>query len=100
LEILFAASLPEFHSSSLDRDRGQEAKGADLARHEGDFEASSDSPLSLGELLNLLASNGRGDDGSREHAIACYLSGDDGWREAVKLLDGTFARQSDTVKGA
>jgi hypothetical protein len=62
-----------------------------LARHEGDFRAEAEEPLSLNELLALLDSAAEGDGRSREDAIACYLSGSDGWREAVKRLGGTFA---------
>ena len=62
-----------------------------MARHEAGFREDAREPLSLNELLGLLG-NGAGNGGrSREDAIACYLSGGDGWREAVKLLDGTFA---------
>jgi hypothetical protein len=62
-----------------------------LARHEGDLRPREDEPLSLNELLALLGTGAEGDDRSREDAIACYLSSGDGWREAVKLLGGTFA---------
>ena len=64
-----------------------------MARHEGDFRTTAQDPISLRELLALLgdaaARNGR----SRADAIACYLSGADGWREAVKLLGGKFAQE-------
>jgi hypothetical protein len=63
-----------------------------LARHEGDFSAGAPEPLSLNELLVLLGTAAEGDERSREDAIACYLSGSDGWREAVKRLGGTFAQ--------
>ena len=62
-----------------------------MARHEGDFRGVAEAPLSLGELLDLLGDAGEGDARAREDAIACYLSGGDGWREAVKLLGGAFA---------
>ena len=62
-----------------------------MARHEGDFRGRAQEPLSLSELLALLGNAGECDERSREDAIACYLSGGDGWREAVKLLGGTFA---------
>jgi hypothetical protein len=63
-----------------------------LARHEGDFRGDAQEPLSLNELLSLLGNPAEGDARSRENAIACYLSGGDGWREAVKVLGGTFAQ--------
>ena len=69
-------------------------EGAKLARHEGDFRAEAQEPLGLNELLALLGTNAGGDERTREDAIACYLSGSDGWREAVKLLAGTFAEES------
>ena len=63
-----------------------------MARHESDFRISAEEPLDADELLHLLGS-GAGDGArSREDAIACYLSGSDGWRDAVKLLGGTFAQ--------
>ena len=62
-----------------------------MARHEGNFRPSAKAPLSLAELLDLLATSGGEGQRSREHAIACYLSGDEGWRDALQLLDGTFA---------
>jgi hypothetical protein len=62
-----------------------------LARHEGDFRVAAEEPLSLDELLSLLGNKAAGEERSRDDAIACYLSGGEGWREAVKLLGGTFA---------
>ena len=62
-----------------------------MARHEGDFRGEPQQALSLNELIALLGSATEGDERSREDAIACYLSGGDGWREAVKRLGGTFA---------
>jgi hypothetical protein len=63
-----------------------------LARHERDFRESAHEPLNLSELIALLGESAEGDRRSREDAIACYLSGGDGWREAVKVLGGTFAQ--------
>jgi hypothetical protein len=68
-----------------------------LARHESDFRASADKPLDLAELLALLGNSPEGEQ-SRDTAIACYLSGSDGWREAVKLLRGTFAEGAGELK--
>jgi len=69
-----------------------------LARHEGDFGAAAHEPLGLNELLTLLGNAAEGEGRSREDAIACYLSGGDGWREAVKLLGGTFAEGATGLK--
>ena len=62
-----------------------------MARHEGDFRSKARQPLSMNELLALLGDAAEREGRSREDAIACYLSGDEGWREAVKLLGGAFA---------
>ena len=64
-----------------------------MARHEGDFRTGANEPLSLSDLFALLGDQAESGRGSREDAIACYLSGGDGWREAVKLLGGTFAEE-------
>ena len=69
-----------------------------MARHEGDFRAKAQEPLSLAELLALLDDAAERDGRSREDAIACYLSGADGWREAVKLLGGTFAQEETKLR--
>jgi hypothetical protein len=69
-----------------------------LARHEGGFRGDASKPLNLEELIALLGNPGRDHSRSREDAIACYLSGGEGWREAVKLLDGTFAGASAGLK--
>jgi hypothetical protein len=62
-----------------------------LARHEGEFRAAVKEALALDELLALLGNAAEEAGRSREDAIACYLSGGEGWREAVKRLGGTFA---------
>ena len=64
-----------------------------MARHERDFCADAEAPLSLDDLLALLGSAAEADDRSRQDAIACYLSGGDGWRDAMKMLGGTFAEE-------
>ena len=69
-----------------------------MARHEGDVRTTAQEPLSLSELLALLGDAAERDGRSREDAIACYLSGADGWREAVKLLGGTFAQAQGRLK--
>jgi hypothetical protein len=65
-----------------------------VARHEREFIADEQAPLSLDELLQLLGSAAIVDEQSREGAIACYLSAGEGWRDAVKLLGGTFADEA------
>ena len=68
-----------------------------MARHE-DFRTKAQEPISLSELLALLGDAAERDGRSREDAIACYLSGGDGWREAVKLLGGTFAQEETKLR--
>jgi len=69
-----------------------------LARHERDFRTDAEAPLSLEELLSLLGSGSEADDRSRQDAIACYLSGSEGWRDAVKTLGGAFADEGTGLK--
>ena len=54
--------------------------------------------LTLDELLELLGNPAEAGDRSREDAIACYLSASEGWRDAVKLLGGTFAKEASTLR--
>jgi hypothetical protein len=62
-----------------------------VARHERDIQASGKAALSLEELLDLLGEGKADAERERQHAIACYLSGSDGWHEAVRRLGGAFA---------
>ena len=64
-----------------------------MARHEPEFRASADTPLSLSELLALLG-NKDGSERERQDAIACYLSASDGWADAVRHLGGNFASEA------
>jgi hypothetical protein len=68
-----------------------------LARYERNFRTDAEEPLSLNELLDLLKSE-TADAHSREDAIACYLSGAEGWRDAMKLLGGAFAGEEAGLK--
>ena len=65
--------------------------GAVLARHDGDLRGQPQEPMNLAELVALLDTAVEGNGRSRDDAIACFLSGSEGWREAVKRLGGTFA---------
>ena len=69
-----------------------------MARHERDFRANSEAPLSLDDLLSMLGSGADVDERSRQDAIACYLSGGEGWRDAMKMLGGTFAEGAAELK--
>ena len=69
-----------------------------MARHESDFGAKSQEPLGLNEVLDLLGTGAGQEESTREDAIACYLAGGDGWKEAVKRLGGTFAAEAGELK--
>ena len=69
-----------------------------VARFEKDFSEDGQQPLSLNELLDLLG-DGASAERTREDAIACYLSGGDGWRDAVKKLGGAFAAEVTGLSG-
>jgi hypothetical protein len=56
-----------------------------------------EAPLTLEELISLLGD--QDDSRTREDAIACYLSGSEGWRDAMKLLGGAFAEDASGLKG-
>jgi len=62
-----------------------------LARHEPDFRAATDGPLSLAELLALLGDAAAMAERDRQEAIACYLSASEGWAQAARRLGGAFA---------
>ena len=70
-----------------------------MARHEGDFRLNEQEPLSLNELIALLGESDGDGDRTREEAIACYLSGSDGWTEAVRRLGGAFAPEATGLRG-
>ena len=74
-------------------------KGIELARHERDFRVDAEAPLSLNELLALLGEDAGPNDRTRKTAIACYLSGSEGWKDAVKILGGTFAADGTGLRG-
>jgi hypothetical protein len=75
------------------------SRGTVVARHEGDFRTDAEEPLSLDELLALLASVEEGEAGSRKDAIACALSASEGWQDAVKELGGAFAEEAAGLRG-
>ena len=62
-----------------------------MARFDGKLTAAGEASLDAAELLAALRSRSGGSDLDRAHAIACYLSAGDGWREAVEKLGGAFA---------
>jgi hypothetical protein len=91
LEVLLSGLFTRISLLQTREDARKASEGAVLARHERDIREQAQTALSLYELLALLGDAEDCDDRTREDAIACYLSGGEGWREAVKLLGGTFA---------
>jgi hypothetical protein len=69
-----------------------------LAKHEGEIRARTEKPLSLSELLELMGTGSEAEERARQHAIACYLSAGEGWREAVKEIGGAFAEEESGLK--
>ena len=69
-----------------------------MARHEPKIRAASTEALSLKELLALIGDAKAEGARERHEAIACYLSGSEGWDEAVQRLGGTFASEETGLK--
>ena len=64
-----------------------------MSRFDGELTAAGEAPLDMIELL--VALSGRpGSEQERQSAIACFLSASEGWRDARRTLDGTFASLS------
>ena len=61
-----------------------------MSRFEGDFTAVESAQLSRADLLGLVRECDRGTR-DRNEAIARCLSGEDGWRESIAALGGSFA---------
>ena len=62
-----------------------------MARHEGRILADGAEPIDVEQLLALLTRDPAVDSEARRNAIACYLAGGEGWRDALRQLGGTFA---------
>jgi hypothetical protein len=62
-----------------------------LARHERNIRATARTELKTDELLSILSEADEASDRDRQQDIACYLSGSEGWDEAVQRLGGAFA---------
>jgi hypothetical protein len=65
-----------------------------LARHEPNIRAKARTEVDVDELLLLLRDTGQASDRERQEAIACYLSGGEGWDEALQRLGGAFANDA------
>ena len=61
-----------------------------MSRFEGEIAASAEARLSVADVLSILGQAGASE-ADRAQAIACYLAGGEGWKDAVKRLGGAFA---------
>ena len=73
-------------------------KAVVLARFEGQLRAADDAAIDPAELLAALNCGAPGDD-ARRQAIACFLSGGQGWRDAAARLTGAFADRIEPASG-
>jgi hypothetical protein len=69
-----------------------------LTRHDGDIRASARTELDSDEMLAFLGDPGALADRDRQEAIACYLSGSDGWHEAAHRLGGAFSTAASRLR--
>ena len=68
-------------------------RGRLLSKYDGEIRAVAEVSADLDDLLAALGRPARtGPD--RHDAMAHYLSGEEGWRDARKKLRGTFAKPS------
>ena len=62
-----------------------------MARFDGNLKAAGEAKLDVDELLSALSGRSGASRKERQEAIACFLSGSEGWRDARDRLNGTFA---------
>ena len=71
------------------------ARGSDLSRFEGKFQGEAAASLDVSRLISELAGQqAQLSDRDRRHAIACFLSASEGWRNASQRLGGAFASRA------
>ena len=62
-----------------------------MSRNEGKIGGQGQAPVDASDILAALARENGGRAERRQHAVRCYLSASDGWREASAVLGGAFA---------
>lgn len=62
-----------------------------MSRLEKKFGDSGDEPVDAAEILAALERDAAAGAEQRRDAFSRYLSGGDGWKEALELLGGAFA---------
>ena len=65
-----------------------------MARFDGNLKAAEEAKLDVEELLSALSAPPGREQRDRQEAIACFLSGSEGWRDAREVLKGAFASAS------
>ena len=80
----------------MNNEAGNGGKG--LSRFDGDISAASEASIELEELLAAFGSVAVAGS-SRSDAMAQFLSGAEGWRDARKALRGAFAGTTATGPG-
>jgi hypothetical protein len=59
-----------------------------------------DQPADAADILAALARDAGGAARQRQEAVSCYLSGSEGWQEALALLGGAFAKEETGLKAS
>ncbi|HVF36888.1 MAG TPA: hypothetical protein VNA29_02965 [Sphingomicrobium sp.] len=62
-----------------------------MARFDGNLKAVGEAKLDVDELLSALSPAASAASRERQAAIACFLSGSEGWKHAKQALKGAFA---------
>jgi len=62
-----------------------------VSRYDGRFDASAEASIDPAELVAEIAARAEARSRERQDAIACFLSGSEGWQQALNILGGTFA---------
>ena len=62
-----------------------------MSRYDGRFDAAAEIPINAAELVAALEARAEARSRERQDAIACFLSGSEGWQDALTLLGGAFA---------
>jgi hypothetical protein len=64
-----------------------------LSRYDGRFDAAAEVPIDAADLVAEIAARAEVRERERQEAIACFLSGSEGWQQALSVLGGTFATE-------
>ena len=65
-----------------------------MSRYDGRFDAAAEVPVDASRLAAAIEARAEFRSRERQDAIACFLTGSEGWQEALALLGGAFAPDS------